>query len=78
MTWWLSASQAELHAAATCRECGCHDADIDIGLCFDCHSKLPESTRWHMAAGVARKYGLHEQAADYEQRAAGKGQDKPK
>lgn len=37
--WWLTASEAELKAARTCRNCGCGDADIDLGLCFDCFSQ---------------------------------------
>lgn len=36
--WWLSASSEQLRQARTCQVCGCGDADIDLGLCFDCYS----------------------------------------
>lgn len=44
MTWWLSCSAAELNAARTCRNCGCKDADIDIGLCFECFCEEQRSS----------------------------------
>lgn len=42
MTWWLSASAEELRAASTCRGCGCGDADIDLGLCYECFCRQRE------------------------------------
>jgi hypothetical protein len=36
MTYWLSYSPEQLRQARTCQRCGCNDADIDLGLCFDC------------------------------------------
>lgn len=40
--WWLSASDEELRAASTCRQCGNREADIDLGLCFYCFSQNSE------------------------------------
>ena len=40
--WWLKATAAELDAARTCRSCGCKDADIDLGLCYDCFMRERE------------------------------------
>ena len=64
MTWWLSASPAELKEARTCRQCGSGDADIDLNLCFDCFGKFSESERWRRNADVARKYGDVEREAE--------------
>lgn len=36
MTWWLSLNAAQLRDLSTCTNCGCSDADISIGLCYEC------------------------------------------
>lgn len=79
MTWWLSASQDELNAARTCRECGCDDADIDLGLCFDCFSSKSQGDQWRRNAAIARKYGQNERAAEFDMKAADAdaGRDQP-
>lgn len=53
--WWLKASAAELREAETCRRCGCHEADIDLGLCYVCFCAEQDEAR-RMADDEAERY----------------------
>jgi hypothetical protein len=55
--WWLTASAAELKQASTCRQCGCPDADIDLGLCFVCFSQ--QQDQQHRKTDQERDHELH-------------------
>jgi hypothetical protein len=70
MTWWLNASEEQLQHARTCNQCGCGDADIDLGLCFECFSNVSLQDQHLMNASIARKYGQHDRAENFERLAA--------
>ena len=56
--WWLSASPEELRSASTCRDCGCGDADIDLGLCYDCFCQRNEQQQKKLVEAATAKYQL--------------------